>query len=302
MRLLICASFMLAACADADKAPQQRPVLELAGYLQSNSLREASGLARSHRDDDVIWAINDDGPADLYAVGTQGEKLGKVRLSKANNRNWEDLAAFVLAGQAYLLIADIGDNEAQRKDVTLYVVEEPRPDDDKVKIAWEIEFTYPEGPRDAEALAVDADGQRILVLSKRDIPARLYALPLRPDSDARITAEYLGTVDSLPQPSRRDINNALAQKNWHWQPTGMDISPAADAALILTYRGVYYFTRQDNEPWEEALRRAPLGLPLGRYRDAESIAFASRGDRAFVTTEKKNAPLLRVDLAEVSRR
>ena len=300
MRLLICASILLAGCAEADKAPQQQSVIELAGYIESKSLREASGLTRSNIRDDLIWAINDDGPPDLYALGLAGEKRGKVRIEKAKNRDWEDLASFVLDGTAYLLVADIGDNEAGRKDVTLYIVEEPDPDDDDAKIAWEIEFTYPEGPRDAEALAVDAAAEQILVLSKRDIPARLYSLPLRTDGDDRVIADFLGMLHELPQPTRRDVNNARTLNDWHWQPTGMDIAPAGDGALILTYRGIYYFGRQDEEDWMEALSRSPLGASLGRYRNAESIAFGTDGSNAFVTAEKKHAPLLRIDLREAT--
>ena len=299
MRLLICASILLTACADADKAPQQESVIELAGFLDYKSLRETSGLARSGVRDDLIWAINDDGPAQLYAMDSTGQKLGKVKLAKANNRDWEDLASFELDGQAYLLIADIGDNERQRNDVTLYIAKEPAPNDDKVSIAWEIEFTYPEGPRDAEGIAVDVANEQILVLSKRDIPARLYALPLLPASDDRLIAEFLGTVPSLPQPSRQDVNNALALKDWYWQPTGLDISPTATAALILTNRGVYYYARAAEEPWADALLRSPLGLPLGRYKNAESIAFSRTGDSAFVTTEGENAPLIHIDLSGV---
>ena len=296
MRLLICASILLASCAEADRAAPEESAIRLVGYLESKSLQEASGLARSNVRDDLIWAINDDGPASVYAVGTSGEKLGRVTLSGRNNRDWEDLASFVLDEQPYLLVASVGDNEARRKDVTLFVVEEPDPDDDKVKVEWEVEFTYPEGPRDAEAIAVDAESEQILVLSKRDIPARLYSLPLRPKGDDRITAEFLGTVTSLPQPSRRDVNNALALRDWHWQPTGMDISPAGDALLILTYRGVYYYAREQDEAWEEAATRSPLGVSLGKYRNAEAIAFTRNGETAFVTTEKLNAPLLRIDL------
>lgn len=296
MRLLICVSILLAACAEADKATQQTAAIQLAGYLESKSLREASGLAPSYRRDDLLWAINDDGAADLYAMGASGEKRGKVRIAGAKNRDWEDLASFVLDDTAYLLVADIGDNDAKRNDVTLYVVEEPDPGDDRIRIEWQIEFTYPEGPRDAESVAVDVDSGQILVLSKRDIPARLYQLPLLPGSDERITAEFLGTISSLPQPTRRDVNNALALKDWHWQPTGMDIAPAGDAVLVLTYRGVYYYARRGKEPWLASLSRPALGVPLGEYKNAESIAFGSGGSNAFVTTEKQHAPLLRIDL------
>ncbi|MDH3546779.1 MAG: endonuclease/exonuclease/phosphatase family protein [Gammaproteobacteria bacterium] len=301
MRLWICASILLVGCTDADDGPRPASPLQVVGYLESKALRETSGLARSQRRDGLLWAINDDGPADLHGINTRGDRVTRIRLAKTNNRDWEDLASFSLGGEAYLVVADIGDNDRDRNDVTLHIVEEPDIDEKKIKVEWRIDFTYPEGPRDAEAIAVDAAAERIFVLSKRDIPARLYALPLKPDTDDTIIAEYVGVVGGLPQPSRRDVNDAPLTGDWHWQPTGMDFAGDGSGALILTYRAMYYFARNGHEPWLDALQRAPLGLRLARYPNAESIAFGQDDEVAFITTEKTNAPLLRVDLSAARR-
>ena len=296
MRLLVCVSILLASCTDTDKLPQGDSPIEVTGYLQFKSLDEASGLARSYQNADQLWVINDSGGPILYAINTVGAELGKVKLSKARNRDWEDLASFSLEGQAYLVIADIGDNLRRRNYVTLYVVEEPDVDQDKADITWRIDFSYPEGPTDAEAIAVDVAGQRILVLSKRNIPAVLYAVPLMPDTNDTVIATRLGEIDSLPQPSQRDTRNA-ADSGWYWQPTAMDISTDGGSALILTYRGIYHYSRNNDEPWIDTLRNRPLGLNLGKYRNAEAIAFALSDNLAFVTIEKMHAPLLRIDLS-----
>jgi hypothetical protein len=39
-----------------------------------------------------------------------------------------------------------------------------------------------------------------------------------------------------------------------------------------------------------------MQLGLGKYRNAESIAYATDGTSAIVTVEKKHAPVLRIDL------
>jgi hypothetical protein len=182
MRLLVCAFILFAGCQPASDSASSSSLLTEAGRLQDCSIDEASGLARSQRHADVLWVINDDGPPALYAINTTGAALAKVKLSKANNRDWEDLASFRLNDTPYLLIADIGNNDRKRKDVRLYVVEEPELDQKKARIAWEFDFEYPEGRRDAEAIAVDAENERILVLTKRDVPAVLYELPLKPES------------------------------------------------------------------------------------------------------------------------
>ena len=240
--------------------------------------------------------MNDEGKPQLYAIDTTGAHLGRVDLKKSDNRDWEDLAAFELDDEPYLLIADIGDNEARRKKRTIYIAKEPRTDEDKTKVDWEVDFKYPNGPRDAEAVAVDVENERIFVLSKRDIPPALYELPLRPDDDKTVTATWLGTIDSLPKPLRRDVEFAVKLKSWHWQPTGMDISTDNRAAVIMTYRAVYYYLRRDGQDWFDALNSKPIRIGLGNFANAEAVAFGDDRRTVYVTGENRNSLLLRVDL------
>ena len=100
--------------------------------------------------------MNDSGKPLLYALDTRGNHLGRVDLRKSDNRDWEDLASFVLDGEPYLLVADIGDNTARFKKRTLYIAKEPRANESKTKVDGRIEFRYPNGPRDAESAAVDS--------------------------------------------------------------------------------------------------------------------------------------------------
>ncbi|GMR17227.1 MAG: hypothetical protein BMS9Abin32_296 [Gammaproteobacteria bacterium] len=187
----------------------------------------------------------------------------------------------------------------RRHQVTLYIVAEPALGRDaprSLSPAWQISFVYPEGPLDAEAVAVDTANERVLVLSKRTIPARLYELPLRPSQTGSVvTARHIATLDSLPQPSARDLQRALPQRSWHWQPTGMDLAPDNRAAVILTYRAVYYFARNKAQSWSQALQAPPLRLDLGGNRHAESVAISRDGNTVFVTVEGRNPPLLRFD-------
>ena len=299
MRLLILLLPLIAACAPpASDSGAADPGIrfETVGRIQSKRIDEASGLARSQRRDDLLWVINDDGKPELHAIDMRGARLGRVEVRKSRNSDWEDLASFTLNDDPYVLIADVGDNMARRKDVTLYVVKEPKHDENKTKADWRIDFSYPEGPRDVEAVAVDAENGQVLVLTKRDIPAALYAVPLVPDSDKRQMAKRLGTVATLPQPSRRDVQNAPRLDDWFWQPTAMDLSPDGRLLAILTYGGVYLYRRIADEDWIDALQRRPLVLGTTRNRTAESITFNADGSALFITTEGRNAPLIRATL------
>ncbi|MGB5257848.1 MAG: hypothetical protein WBN44_11390, partial [Woeseiaceae bacterium] len=145
---------VLAACSEAEPPPELQ-ALQI-GQLEDGKILEASGLARSQRGQNVLWVINDNGAREwVHAISPRGKRRGEFDLKKSKNRDWEDLASFTLDDTPYLLVADIGDNEAQHKKRTLYVVEEPLAEKKgEAKVAWEVDFRYPDGPRDAEAVAV----------------------------------------------------------------------------------------------------------------------------------------------------
>ena len=286
---------MLAGCSNEEQPATL--AFEPAGQLEHSSIREASGLARSQRQPGVLWTINDSGAKEvLYAIDQSGAHLGRTELKKAKNKDWEDLASFKLDGDPYLMVADIGDNDARHKSRKLYFLKEPKAGKKDTTVDWEVTFKYPDGPRDAEAAAIDIENERVLILSKRDIPPALYEIPMRTTDDKKVTAKWLGVVNGLPKPSRQDVEFAPRTKDWHWQPSGMDISQDNRAAVILTYRAVYYFLRRPGQDWFEALNTKPIRISLGNFRNAEAVAFADDKRTVIVTGENRNSLILRVNL------
>ena len=286
----------LAGCSNAEQPATL--AFEAAGRLEDSRIREASGIARSQREPGVLWVINDSGAKEfLYAIDASGASLGRTELKKSSNKDWEDLASFELDGKPYLMVADIGDNDGRHKSRRLYFLKEPEAGKKSTTVDWEVSFRYPDGPRDAEAAAVDIDNERVLILSKRDIPPALYELPLRTDDDdEKVTARWLGTIAGLPHPSRQDVEFAPRTKDWHWQPSAMDISKDNRAAVILTYRAAYYFLRRPGQDWYDAFNMEPIRIGLGNFVNAEAVAFADDHRTVVVTGENRNALLLRVDL------
>jgi len=276
----------------------QRPNAVQTGTLQDAGISEASGLARSNLSADLLWVINDGGSKPvLHAIATDGSTRGSVRVENAVNVDWEDLASFEAEGKSWLLVADIGDNAGTRKHVSLYLIEEPAQPLGGPVPARRITFTYPDGPRDAEAVAVDVERQQVLVLSKRTIPAELYAVPLHAMEGETTMAVRLGEVASIPQPGWQDLDRAQADNDWHWQPTGMDISADGMSAVILTYRAIYLFRRSAGKSWIVALQAPPAGRSLGEIRAAEAVSFDVSGQGIFVTVERRHAPLYWFDIA-----
>lgn len=237
----------------------------------------------------------------MHALDTRGKRRGEFKLKGSDNKDWEDLASFELEGTPYLMVADIGDNDARRKTRTLYFVEEPlATKKGEATLAWQVSYQYPDGPRDAESAAVDISHQKALILSKRDLPPRLYEVPLLPETDETLTATALGPVQSLDRPSRHDVEFAPKTKDWYWQPVGMDISDDGLAAIILTYSAVYYYRRLTGQSWFDALNTEPVRIGIGNFENAEAIAFGDEHRTVYVTGENKNSLVITLDLAGVA--
>lgn len=261
--------------------------------IQSRAIKEASGLAVSPRDSRFLWAVNDSGgTADLHLFNTDGTERGKVKITNANNIDWEDLASFTLDGKSWLLIADTGDNNAIRKSVTLHIVGEPElPADGRnlsvnATAAWRIDFTYEGGPRDCESVAVDVAREKIILVSKRTKPPEVYELPLRAaKKSGPVVATKIGKLltDS-------PAGNLIPFAN---QPVAMDIRADGSLAAIVTYYGVFIFPRQPAESWAQAFAKKPEPLAPHGLAQAESLAISKDGKTIFVVSEGGNSPIVR---------
>jgi len=146
-------------------------------------ITEASGLAASRNNPGVIWTHNDSGgAASLYALGRQAQIKATLPLAGALNVDWEDIARGPgLAGGAdWLYAADIGDNDAVRGSTRIYRTAEPNLSGfaDGAQLAPAptsfVELTYPDGPRDAEALIVDPKSNDLFLITKRESRSRVY--------------------------------------------------------------------------------------------------------------------------------
>src|SRR5207253_735177 len=107
------------------------------GISLPEPIRESSGLSESRTHPGVYWTHNDSGHGpDVFALNSSGVQLGKVRVTGAQNRDWEDIASgpCPAGGGTCLYLADTGNNASSegekgkghgRQEVTLVVVPEP---------------------------------------------------------------------------------------------------------------------------------------------------------------------------------
>lgn len=289
---LLCLAFAaLSACSDsaetAETAPQRFVIAQPA-------LTESSGLARSGREPDLYWSHNDSGgPTDLYAFDGRGATRGLLHLHPALNLDWEDMSAYVEDGVPRLAVGDIGDNNAIRPTIRLYLLDEPVLAADAAELTVAPQQTiivrYPDGPRDGEALAVDAAEGMLYLLSKRDAVPRLYRVPLHPALPL-VTAEALGEI-AIP----RAPEGAAEPERVDWV-TSMDFDAGARRAAVVTLTQAYVYTRAEGESWAQAFRHAPRAYALPDDPQIEAIAFSADGRELLVTSEGSPTPAAHLPL------
>jgi hypothetical protein len=287
----------LASCAGTTPSTPEWSGPHAAGDMAEPANREASGLAASRRTPGLFWTHNDSGGEPvLLALGADGARRGAVRVTGVTNFDWEDCAAFELDGKAWLVAADIGDNFATRAGCVLHFLEEPPADrlaaDGELTMspAYSTHFTYEDGPRDCESVAVDPREGVVYLLSKRNFPARLYTLPLRPAPAGQpAVARFVGVVPHLPQPTAAQQLLQTPTGVLRGMPCAIDFAPDGSAALVLTYGDLLVFPRAAGETWAAALAKVPLRLAPHNFAQAEGACFSRDGKSIHVCTEKSGA-------------
>ena len=78
-----------------------------------------------------------------------------------------DVEAVGVDRDGTIYIADIGDNKANRDMIEIYTIQEPESleDNDSVKY-HRFDFTYPDGPHDAETLLIEPGTNQLYIVTK----------------------------------------------------------------------------------------------------------------------------------------
>jgi hypothetical protein len=141
----------------------------LAFKISDQRITESSGLA-ADPDRGIYWTVNDSGESGrVFGLDSSGGVRGTLNF-RADPVDMEALQYH----DNVLYIADIGDNDSNRRFVTVYELSDPQPDNSTV-LYHAYDFAYPDGPHDAETLLVGDDGRIYLVT--KEAHAGIYEAP-----------------------------------------------------------------------------------------------------------------------------
>jgi len=261
---------------------------------------EASGLTQSIQHPGLFWTHNDSRdffdpiPTEpvLFAIDAQGTLHGELWLEGVKPYDWEAISHFQSKGASYLLIADIGDNRAKRRGgIRLHAVKEPKNIAGKVtqKPAWTLELRYPDGARDAEAIAVDEQDNAIYILSKRDNTPHLYRAELPNERNSSQMLRLLGSIPPLDAPLESTEPGDLRVLPFTHQPVDMAFAPDHSEVALLSYAHIYVYARSPQQSWLETLQGTPQVIHLPGARQYEGLSYSADGQSLLVVREGTNS-------------
>jgi hypothetical protein len=231
-------------------------------------LPEASGLAASMQVPGRLWAHNDSGSAVLFALDSRGNESGRVEVSGATVEDWEAVAIGPCGTRSCIYIADIGDNEAKRRRITIYQVPEPGNATGTAIVSGVFHATYPDGAHDAEALVI-ADGRLHVITKGETGPVAVYRFPAQLQPTATVPLERVGMLSSKTAAASR-ITDASVSPDGQW--------------VVLRSRSALGFYRASDVL---AGRSAPVfSVDVTRLREpqGEGVAFGA-GNTIFLAGE-----------------
>jgi hypothetical protein len=264
--LLVCGP-----CLAADGPPSSTPAvlpLKIVARLPAGPNRESSGIVRSRKSPDLFWVHNDSGDEPrLYPIhrdcsayrSADHPDVPGVLIEGATHVDWEDITTLT---DGTLVIADLGNNSNARKDLAIYMVDEPAPTASHsvaarrfpVRYPDQTEFPPPRSNRNFDCEAIFAVGQTIHVLTKHRSDSRTTLYRLDPLQEGQLhTLSRLGDFDT------------------GGMVVGADCDATGKRLLVLTMQKIWLFERDDLDTpfFQGRISSRPYFLP-----QAEGICFA----------------------------
>jgi hypothetical protein len=244
-------------------------------------------VAPSRSQSNVLWIHEDSGatPA-IYAVTPEGKLLGRWDVETDFwIYDWEDISIEPIDGGPDLIwVGDIGDNAARdpespgepRTSIRIARIPEPvidpalAPISSSVEAIDSFEFTYPDKPHDAEALAADPLTGDLYLFAKEEAS---------PSSVFRARA-----------PLASGVLEAIATIDDEWLD-GADFSPNGRELLVRNYFAASYWERPEGKIWDDVLEEAAINVRLESEPAGESIGFAGDASGFYTISEGTSVPI-----------
>jgi len=266
---------------------------DVPGQVAYAALHEISGIGHSRHNPGVLWVHNDTStgtPRQLHALDETGALLGEFPFDN-DHGDWEDMAVGTdVTGAPILYVGSFGNNSFDRTFLSILIVDEPVvPLGHRIDAELpfrEMEFEYPSGSYNSEALMFDPQTGALLVLTKSGSGrSHLFSAAAPHDEDV-VELEELAIIDFGGPP----LSGGTV--------TGASISPLGDQIVVRTYaETAYVFLRDASFPLVDALTTStPCPIDLRGESQGEAIDFSLDGGALITISEGHTPPVNRTFL------
>jgi len=265
-------------------------------------LREISGIEFDKYK--RLWAINDGGDKPkLYRLNKDGSIAKEILVTNAKNIDWEDMTQNKFG---HFFLGDFGNNDNDRKWLTIYKIENPIDIKTDTTEAEIIKFTYPElgtaplepNERNFDLEAFVSLGRHLYLFTKNrtepfDGITNLYKVG---DHAANFDAELIGSFKTC---------TTMEELCWI---TSAALSPDQSKLVLLDSRSIWLFENFTGDKFFSGdISRIDLGIVTQKeaitFYDENTIVFTDEefrgigGNAYFIKLDKaKKVPIRRAEL------
>jgi len=265
--------FLLAAVVPGAAAVADPGDMSVACIVNDERVSELSGLVVTPTGYLAINDSNWDPSAIRIFYLDKNCKLTRSVGYPTTARDPEDLA---LARDGTVWVADIGDNynaSVRRKTIALWKLAPGA----KSPVIYRL--AYPDGPHDAEALLLAADGTPIIVTKELTGRSEIFVPsgPLVAKSAEGVELQRVGSV-RLPESQTPNFLDSIGRR----LVTGGAVSPDGTHVVLRTYADAFEWDVVDGDIVKALTDGEPRATPLPEEQQGEAIAYTLDGS-AFVT-------------------
>lgn len=245
---------------------------EVVGRIETETITELSGLAASRTRDGVLYTHNDSGDgARFFAIDRTGALLATYTLEGVVANDIEDVGVGPCPEGSCVYLADIGDNNKKRTNISIYRTPEPTIPGGAVR-AVRLTLTYPDGPHNAEALLVSPEGDLVVVEKSSTGTGGVYLLDK--DRARGATEATLTRIATLTLPAEA---GGLV--------TGGAFHPCEKRVTLRTYTAMFEYRFTGG--LETMFASAPTLIPAGREPQGEAVTYTANGRELLTASEGK---------------
>ena len=252
--------------------------LQTYGKVDKKLVPESSALWASQQNPGVFWTLSDSGNKPeiipIHSDGSLAWGTKGIAIKGTKNYDWEAITG---DAEGDMVVADVGNNISNRRQLNLYLFKEPSAQNPEVTVVKTISFIWPDQKEfpDSE-LKHDCE-------SVFKIKGNIYFLT----KHRRDTLTELWRID-IPKANEPAQLTKVAQFDAKGMVTDASVSPDGKSLALLTYRAVWVITLPltGENIFNGPMAYAPLSPPLLSWQiegcawlDAQNLLVSSeQGD------------------------